>query len=121
MGQGRLGYGAIQLIEQPLGHGDLRGGGVDRHALLIIIGGDLLDVRDGADYGRDLLKLLGGGGVGEVEGAVAILGGCERGKKRQSPMTIVRMGVPFRTLDATDRANVQNRSRDQGITRAGAI
>ena len=70
---GRLGGRAIQLIEQPLRHGDLGGGGVNRNALLIVIGGDLLDVRDGADDRRDLLELLGGGGVGEVEDAVAIL------------------------------------------------
>ena len=78
MGQGRLGYGAIQLVEQPFGHRDLRGGGANRNALLIIIGGDQLDVRDGADCRRDLLELLGGGGMGDVEGAVAILSEGDR-------------------------------------------
>src|SRR5579859_7335152 len=33
-------------------------------------------------------------------------------------MAMVRIGVPFRTIDARDRANVQRRSRDQRITGA---
>ena len=97
MGNRRLDSRVVQLIEQPLRHRDLAGGGVHRHALLIVIGGDLLDVRDGADDGRDLLELLNGRGVGEVEDALAILSRYvpdQAGKKGKSKAT-VRMGVPF--------------------------
>ena len=97
-----------------------RGSGMNGDALLIVVGGDLLDIRDGADHGSDFLELLDGIGVGEIESAVAILSGVAKAEKHTPTRSAieVRMGVPFRTLDAANRANVQKRSRDQEMNGA---
>jgi len=102
---GRLDCGVVQLIEQPLGHSDLRIGCVHGNTSSVIICRDNRDIRDSADDGSDFLKLLDGRGVGQVEGAVAVLTEDQRSEGEEYKDGA--HGVPFRTLDAARRANVQ--------------